>query len=215
REPGAAHEAVRWVRVRERRQNAAFAQQLRVRERRFNGLSGRELFERAPFAGSLHGELPGRLDARQRQHRAIVFDTRDPRASGIRELQQSHNHPASTMYSCAEHARASSEARNKAIGATSSGRTLSGSTWLRLISSSPAASSHLSICRCVMIQPGVMTLTRMRCSPSSAASPRVRPMTDDLAVVYTGKPRPFAPYELEPKLMMEPPPIFFMPGTTA
>ena len=66
-----------------------------------------------------------------------------------------------------------------------------------------------------MIQPGVITLTRMRCSPSSAARPRVRPMTEDFAVVYTGMLRPLAPYELLPKLMMEPPPIFFMPGTTA
>ena len=40
-------------------------------------------------------------------------------------------------------------------------------------------------------------------------------MTDDFAVVYTGMLRPLAPYELLPKLMMEPPPIFFMPGTTA
>ena len=66
--------------------------------------------------------------------------------------------------------------------ATWSGRSWSGRHWLRAISCSPAASSHSRTCRSVITQPGVMVLTRMWSWPSEAASPRVSPLTDDLAM---------------------------------
>ena len=66
-----------------------------------------------------------------------------------------------------------------------------------------------------MTQPGETTLMRMRCSPSSAARPRVRPIDRGLRRrVHRRLPR-LAAVGVVPKLTIEPPPIFFMPGTTA
>ena len=44
---------------------------------------------------------------------------------------------------------------------------------------------------------------------------RVRPITAALVVAYTGYPAPLACHDMELKLMMEPPPFFFIPGRTA
>ncbi|MNL68366.1 hypothetical protein D3C87_1930800 [compost metagenome] len=80
----------------------------------------------------------------------------------------------------------SSEARNSTMAAMSCGISLLGRHWLFLISSSAASSTHRSIWRCVMTQPGVTVLTRMLCAPKSRARPRVKPTTAALVVAYTG-----------------------------
>ena len=187
--PVPAHQAMRRIRMRERRQQPAVAQQVRVGDRRFDRFRADDLLERAPL-----GDRPcARVDRWSRSAPAAA-PRRCPRrarraCARHRCIAKTHGFIASPRRRCipAPSRRAHRRRRGTApCGATSSGRTLSGSTWLRLISSSPSGVSHLSICRSVMIQPGVITLMRMRCSPSSAASPRVRPMTDDLAVVYTG-----------------------------
>ena len=98
--------------------------------------------------------------------------------------------PASTIRFWPVIARASSEARNSAVRATSSSDSAELEALLLEERLAPfPASAHSAFWRSVTIAPGTIELTRMLCAPSSRASVRVRPLIAALAVVYAARSR--------------------------
>ena len=114
---------------------------------------------------------------------------------------------------------ASSLASQTAVLAMSAGWPKRPAAWRARASCSAAcgllASAKAALAISVMIQPGAIALQRMPSAPWSTATERVRPCTNAFEAFYNASDGSAARPEIEPMLMIEPPPLADIPGMKA